>query len=121
MRFRGGEVGGPETLIDADGVDAPGPIIALILAAGACAGSDVVSILEKMRVRLADLRIDLVATRRDEPPRRLTSLELVFHMRGEGLTAANAERAVDLSISKYCSVLASFAPDTIVTHAIRLG
>ena len=121
MRFRGGEIGSTETLIDADGVDAPGPFIALVLAAGACAGSDVVSILEKMRVRLADHRIELVATTRDEHPRRLTSLELVFHLRGDGLTAANAQLAVDLSISKYCSVLASFAPDTIVTHAVRLG
>ena len=121
MRFRGGEVGGPETLVDADGVDAPGPFIGLMLAAGACAGSDVVSILEKMRVTLSEARIELVATRRDEHPRRLTTLELIFHLRGDGLTAANAERAVDLSVTKYCSVLASLAPDTIVKHAIRLG
>jgi putative redox protein len=121
MRFRGGEVGGPETLLDADGVEAPGPFIALLLAVGACAGSDVVAILEKMQVTLGAARVEVVATRRDEHPRRLTSLELIFHLRGDGLTAANAERAVDLSVTKYCSVLASLAPDTIITHAVRLG
>jgi putative redox protein len=121
MRFRGGELDGPETLIDANGVDAPGPFIGVMLAAGACAGSDVVSILEKMRVRLSAVRIELVATRRDEHPRRLTGLELVFHLQGEGLTTANAERAVELSVTRYCSVLASLAPDTTLTHAIRLG
>ncbi len=121
MRFRGGEVGGPETLLDADGRAAPGPFVALVLACGACAASDVVSILAKMRVQLAELRVELVATRRDEHPRRLTALQLIFHLRGAGLTDANAARAVDLSITRYCSVLASLAPDTTVTHAIRLG
>jgi putative redox protein len=121
LRFLGGEVGGPETFLDADGGAAPGPFIALMLAAGACAGSDVVLILGKSRVALTELRVELVATRRDDHPRRLLALELVFHLRGEGLTQTNAARAVDLSITKYCSVLASLAPDISVTHAIRLG
>ncbi len=121
MRFRGGEIGGPETLLDADGVAAPGPFISLVLAAGACAASDVVLILGKARVALTAARVELLPTRREEHPRRLVELQLVFHLSGEGLTEANAARAVDLSITKYCSVLASLAPDTIVTHAIRLG
>src|SRR5688572_28442503 len=50
MRFRGGEIEGPNPLLDADGVEAPGPFIALLLAAGACAASDVVLILGKSRV-----------------------------------------------------------------------
>lgn len=120
MRFRGGEVGGPQTLLDADGVQAPGPFIALLLAVGTCAASDVVSILGKMRVDLAEARVEMVALRRDEHPRRLVALKLVFHLRGADLTEANAARAVDLSLTKYCSVLASLAPDTTITHAIQL-
>jgi putative redox protein len=121
MRFRGGELGGPETLLDADGVEAPGPFIALLLAAGACAASDVVLILTKSRVELAEVRVELAATRRSDHPRRLLTLDLTFHLRGSGLTEGNAARAVQLSLAKYCSVLASIAPDTLVTHAIRLG
>jgi putative redox protein len=121
LRFRGGETGGPETLLDADGVEAPGPFVALMLAAGACASADVVDILTKMRVVLTAASVELTATRRDEHPRRLLALELVFHLDGSGLTEANATRAVELSISKYCSVLASIAPDVTVTHAVRLG
>lgn len=121
MRFRGGEVGGPAVLLDADGIEAPGPFVALLVAAGACAASDVVLILGKMRVELADARVELIATRRDASPRRLVALQLVFHLRGEGLTEANAARAVELSITKYCSVIASLAPDVALAHAIRLG
>jgi putative redox protein len=121
LRFRGGEDDGPDTLLDADGVDAPGPFIALVLAAGACAASDVVDILTKMRIALGEVSVELIATRRDQHPRRLLALELVFHLRGSRLTQANAARAVALSLSKYCSVLASLAPDVTITHAIRLG
>src|SRR5687767_13642664 len=121
MRFRGGEIGGPEMLLDAAGVVAPGPFIALLLAAASCAASDVVLILGKARVALTEARVELLAKRRDEHPRRLLELQLLFHLSGEGLTELNAARAVDLSLTKYCSVLASLAPDTIVTHAIRLG
>jgi putative redox protein len=121
LRFRGGEEGGPTTLLYEDVVEAQGRLIALSLSAGACAASDVVDILRKMRVVLAGASVELIATRRAEHPRRLLALELVFHLEGSGLTEANAARAVDLSISKYCSVLASLAPDITVTHAIRLG
>ena len=81
LRFRGGEQGAPATLLDADGVDAPGPFVGLILSAGACAAADVVDILAKMRVALAAVSVELIATRRDEHPRRLMALELVFHCR----------------------------------------
>ena len=93
LRFRGGEEGAPTTLLDADGVDAPGPFVGLILSAGACAAADVVDILTKMRVVLAAVSVELIATRRDEHPRRLMALELVFHLEGSGLTEPKATRA----------------------------
>ena len=50
--FQGGEPGGPVTVIDGDNAAAPGPMLTLLLAAAACTGSDVVVILQKMRVPL---------------------------------------------------------------------
>lgn len=118
--FRGGEPGGPPTLIDADNAAAPGPMLQLLLAAAACTGADVVSILEKMRVTLRAFRIEASGVRREEHPRRYTAIGLVFHLRGDGLDEAKARRAVGLSIEKYCSVLHSLAPDIQVTHEIVL-
>ncbi len=119
--FRGGEAGGPTTVIDGDNAAAPGPMLTLLLAAAACSGADVVSILEKMRVTLRDFRIEATGTRREEHPRRYTAIDLTFHLRGDGLDEAKARRAVELSIEKYCSVLHSLAPDIQVTHDIVLG
>jgi putative redox protein len=119
--FKGGEPGGPQTVVDGDNIAAPGPMLTLLLAAASCTGSDVVSILEKMRVTVQEVRIEVAGERREEEPRRYTSIRLDYHLRGEGLDEARASRAIELSVNKYCSVLHSLAPDIAITHGFTLG
>lgn len=120
MVFSGGETGGPSIPIDGDGTAGPSPMILLLLAAGSCTGSDIVSILEKMRVELRSLAIDVTGTRREEHPRRYLALHLRFRLSGAGLDRAKAQRAIDLSLEKYCSVAHTLAPDLAVTHELVL-
>ena len=110
----------PAIVVDGDGEVGPSPMITLLLAAAACSGADVVLILRKMRVELRSFLIDVTGTRREEEPRRYTRIRMRFQMSGEGLDAAKAERAVSLSIEKYCSVVASLAPDVAVEHEVVL-
>lgn len=119
--FQGGEPGGPVTTIDGDNSAAPGPMLTLLLAAAACTGADVAVILEKMRVTLREFRIEASGVRREEEPRRYTAMHLEYHLRGDGLDEAKARRAIELSITKYCSVVNSLAPDIRVTHGLTLG
>jgi putative redox protein len=121
LRFEGGAPEGPLTTIDGDNAVAPGPMLTLLLAAGSCSGSDVVTILEKMRVHLRDLRIDVTGTRRDQEPRRYVAIHLDYHLQGEGLDQSKARRAIDLSLEKYCSVVHSLAPDIAITYAVTLA
>ncbi len=121
LRFRGGEPGKPTALVDGDNEAAPGPMLTLLLAAAGCTGSDVVVILEKMRVKLQELRIEISGVRREEEPRRYTALHLDYHLKGEGLDETKARRAIELSIQKYCSVLHSLAPDIQITHGLTLA
>jgi putative redox protein len=121
LRFLGGEVAGPQVTIDGDNAAGPGPMVTLLLAAAACTGSDVVSIADKMRLRLKGLRIDIAGTRRAEEPRRYVSIHLDYRVSGEGLDPAKVRRAVDLSLEKYCSVIHSLAPDIAITYALSLG
>ena len=101
--FRGGEPGGPETTVDGDNAAAPGPMLTLLLSAASCTGADVVVILQKMRVALQEVRIEASGVRREQEPRRYTGIHLEYHLRGDGLDMGKARRAVDLSITKYCS------------------
>ena len=120
LRFRGGEAGGPSTVVDGDNAAAPGPMLTLLLAAAACSGSDVLVILQKMRIQVKELQIEAAGVRRETEPRRYLSIHLTYRMGGTGLDEAKARRAIDLSLEKYCSVVHSLAPDIAVTYALTL-
>jgi putative redox protein len=123
MQFSGAgtEPATSTVVIDGDAVGGPSPMLLLLLAAGACTGSDVVSILAKMRVRLRRCEIEVSGTRRTEDPRRFLALHLRFTLAGEKLDRAKAERAVSLSLATYCSVVHSLAPDIAIDHEIALA
>jgi putative redox protein len=121
MRFVGGEAGRQSIVIDGDNVAAPGPMTTLLLAAAACTGSDVVSILTKMRVAFTRLSIEVAGVRREREPRRYISIHLDYRIDGPELDPAKIRRAIDLSLEKYCSVFHSLAPDIAVTYALSLG
>ncbi len=119
--FQGGAPGGPEVVIDGDNAAGPGPMLTLLLAAAACSGSDVVVILEKMRIGLRQLRIEVSGVRREQEPRRYISIHFDFSLAGDGLDETRARRAIDLSLEKYCSVVASLAPDVKITYGLALA
>jgi putative redox protein len=78
----------------------------------------VLIILKKMRMAVRSLRMEVEGTRRAEEPRRYISITLAYHIAGDGLDASKVERAIALSLEKYCSVVHSLAPD--ITIASRL-
>jgi putative redox protein len=121
LRFEGGEPGGPQVVIDADNTTAPGPMLQLLLAAGACSGADVVSILHKMQVALESLEISMTGERRPEHPKRYTAIHYAWTIRGVGVDETKARRAIDLSMQKYCSVLHSLNPDIATSYDLTLG
>ena len=121
IRFRGGSKGGPTALIDADGKEAPGPMVSLLLAAVACSGADIVGILQKMQVTLHELSTQVSGRRAPDHPKRYLTLHFAYRIRGEGLDEAKARRAVDLSHQKYCSVLHSLNADIAITYELDLG
>lgn len=123
MRFRGGGTR-PETPpidIDGDNTSAPGPMLVLLLAVAGCTGSDIVQMLVKMRVELTELSIEVEGVRRDDDPRRYDSVHLKYRISGRGLDDSKAERAVSLSVEKYCSVMHTLAPDIAVSYAVEIG
>jgi putative redox protein len=120
LQFDGGRLDGPKIRIDGDTRTGPSPFDALLAALAACAATDVVQIMEKQRTPLKSLSVRVEAQRVAAIPRRLASTVLHFTLEGAGITPAKAERAVELSVTKYCSVGASLRTDAPVTWAIEL-
>jgi putative redox protein len=93
----------------------------VLMALCACAGLDIVAILEKMRAPLADLEIEADAERSADHPRVFTKIHLRFHIGGQGVARWQAERAVTLSVDKYCSVAAMLRQTAQLTHEVLLA
>ena len=120
MRFAAGAPGGPTIPIDADNVIAPGPMQTLLIAAAACSGADVVSIIRKMQVELTRFEMFVEGERATEHPRRYIRINFLFKLAGAGLDEPKARRAIDLSIEKYCSVIHSLKADIPITWQLEL-
>jgi putative redox protein len=119
--FDFGRKGRPSGRLDGDGATAPSSVDALLGALGSCVSYDVVDILAKRRTPVESLEVAVVARRVDTIPRHLEHVTLNFHIAGAGIERAQAERAVDLAVTKYCSVRSSLRPDVPVEWTIALA
>jgi len=102
----------------ASGLDEPGngvtPMELLAVSLGGCTAMDVVSILVKMRQPLEAFSVEVSGERTEEHPKRFTSLEVVYHFKGD-LDERKVERAISLSEERYCSVEATLRPAVPIT------
>jgi len=115
---------GPEgrtVLVDADSKSAPGPVETLLNAIATCGSVDVIDILAKRRTPVERFVVNVTATRRAEAPRRVQHLEMEFQIEGAGITVEHADRAIELSFEKYCSVAASLASDIVAETVLVLN
>jgi putative redox protein len=119
-RFDTGRPGGPTARIDGTGETGQGPVDAMVSALASCASIDVVQILAKRRTPVRSLTVDVLGERVVGVPRRLRRATLDFHIAGDGIEREHAERAIELSLNKYCSVRDSLAKDIAVEWRLTL-
>ena len=120
-RFDAGRPGGVTPRIDASTKEGPSPVDTLLNALAACTSVDVVDILAKRRTPVESLTVDVHADRADAVPARLTRVRLTYAITGAGIERAHAERAVELAVTKYCSVKDSLDPALPVEWAVTLN
>lgn len=120
LTFEAGRPQGPKVRIDGHAQTAPSPFDMLLAAIATCTSVDVVTILEKQRTPVHALQVRVEANRVDSTPRRLAGATLHFSITAPGTTIEKATRAVELSISKYCSVRSSLIGDASVASSVEL-
>jgi putative redox protein len=97
------------------------PMELLIMGLGGCSGIDIVNILNKQKLTLDDLRIEIDAQREEgKVPSLFEKIEVIFFLHGN-IPPAKAKRAVDLSMEKYCSVTATLQKTAIITWKVELN
>lgn len=121
QKFDGGRPGRPTQRLDGSGETGPSPVDTLINAFAACSAVDVVEILAKRKTPVESMVIEAHAERADAIPARVVSVRLEFHIDGKGLDRANTERAIELAMTKYCSVGASLDPAIEIEAELTLN
>jgi len=92
----------------------------LLMALAGCTANDVVSILKKKRVDLADFTVNAHAEEREEHPRIFTSVHIEYILYGDDIKKEDVERAIELSTTKYCSVSAIVGASVTITHSYKI-
>ncbi|NDW52869.1 OsmC family protein [Aliiroseovarius sp. PrR006] len=101
---------------DGAGTPGPSPMELLLIGTAGCSAYDVVSILQKQRQRIEDVDVEVDAERAETDPKVFTKIHLHFIVKGRGVSADKVERAISLSVDKYCSASAMMAALANVTH-----
>jgi putative redox protein len=98
--------------------DGPGvsPMQMLLLALGGCSLVDVVNILQKQRQPLVDVEVIVAGERGTEYPKPWQTMHMHYIVTGTGLDPHKVERAINLSVEKYCGVHATLSGVTKITH-----
>lgn len=120
------EIGGHKIRVDA-GEDSGGensgvrPKPLMLVALAGCTGMDVVSILAKMQVKIDDLNISVEGDMEEEHPKFYNKMKVIYHFKGTNLPLDKLERAISLSVEKYCGVMALYKKAIPIETEIRIN
>jgi putative redox protein len=84
-----------------------------------CSGLDIVSILNKMKVKIDDFKMEIIGELTDEDPKYYHTVTVNYHFYGKNLKESKIKKAVDLSVEKYCGVMEMFRRFAKVNIAIH--
>lgn len=103
INFEGISETGNQIIMDSAQQLGAKPMELILMGLGGCASYDVVSILQKSRQPISDVKCQLAATRADTVPAVFTDIHLHFVVTGKDVKEAQVKKAVELSAEKYCS------------------
>lgn len=96
------------------------PMQMLLAAAGGCSAIDVVGILKKQRQNPDDLKIEVTGDRvKVDEYSEFRSIHLHFILTGS-LDEKKVARAIDLSLTKYCSVSKTLEKTAKITSSFEI-
>lgn len=73
-----------------------------------CSGLDVISILDKMKVAIDNFDIKIEAELTNKHPKTYKKIHVAYHFYGDNLNEEKINKAIKLSVEKYCGVMEMF-------------
>jgi putative redox protein len=96
------------------------PMELLLMAMGSCSAIDVILILKKQKQKLKDVRIQIEGNRAEgQIPAVFTKINMHFILSGT-ISPQKVERAIALSVEKYCSVTAMLCKTAEISYSYEI-
>lgn len=126
LQFVGESESGHAIVMDA-GTDATGgrntgmrPMELLLIGLGGCSGMDVASVLQKKKQKISGVEANVKGVKAEDHPQKYTEIEIEFVVTGRDLSDEAVKKAVELSMTKYCSVKATLEGTAKVSYSYRI-
>ena len=124
MVFESDNPSGETLFMDApdEGIENKGlrPKALMLSSLAGCSGLDVVSLLKKMRAEVDDFKMVVHGELTEEHPRYYHKVVIAYHFYGSDLQEDKINKAVKLSVDKYCGVMEMFRQFAKVTTEVYL-
>jgi len=113
MVFESDNPGGKTVVMDTDveGSDKRfglSPKAMMLSSIAGCSGLDIVPLLDKMKVIINDFKMVIEGELTEEHPKYYHTVRVEYHFYGKDLNEKKINRAVNLSVEKYCGVMEMF-------------
>lgn len=99
----------------------PSPKTLTLTSLSGCTAMDVISLLRKMRVEVDSFEVETESPLAEEHPKRFTDIVVRYKLTGKDLPEDKVKKAVNLSMDRYCGVIAALKPGCPVRGEIYLN
>ena len=95
------------------------PMEMVLMGLAGCSSMDLLLILGKQRQNPEDIEVTVKGTRVDEVPAVYSDIHMHFEVSGD-VSEKKLQKAADLSVEKYCSVVKMLQNSVKITHSVSL-
>lgn len=120
-------VGAAGVEVDIDAAESVGginagarPMELMLMSVGACSSIDVIQILKKQKQEIEDFKVSVDGEREaDKIPSLFKEIRIHFTLKGK-LDRKKVDRAIELSINKYCSASAILKKTAVINYSFDI-
>jgi putative redox protein len=92
----------------------------LLLGFGGCTGMDVISILKKKKQDVTGLQMHVNGETSESHPKMFTDIHIEYVITGKNISENAVQRAIELSLDRYCTVGATIGKAAKITHSYKI-
>lgn len=96
------------------------PMELILVGLAGCTAMDVISILKKKQQQVTQFEVKVHGDRATEHPKVFTEIVVEYIVKGQKIDPAAVQRAVDLSVEKYCPVEAMLKKSVKIESKITI-